>query len=193
MRQAQAEESRLWARLGRTSFGGGGGGSGGGDADVEEEEGGGDGGDGGGGGSGGRGGDSAPLALNGSGYAAALEAARGELSHATDALHAALEENEELKAEVQRVRAAKTTEVAEASRAVLLTELAAVRAREEELLARHDGTTPHLLGNVRAVADAATMALPEERPGFAKLLRMLTEKRKGRELRRPRGTFGRAF
>ena len=63
----------------------------------------------------------------------------------------------------------------------------------EELLARHDGTTPHLLGNVRAVADAATMALPEERPGFAKLSRMLTEKRKGRELRRPRGTFGRAF
>ena len=61
----------------------------------------------------------------------------------------------------------------------------------EELLERHDGTDAQLLPSVRSVANAATAALPEDRPGFSALVQMLTEKRKGRELRRPRRTFGR--
>ena len=63
----------------------------------------------------------------------------------------------------------------------------------EELLERHDGTEAHLLPAVRSVAAAATAPMPEQRPGFSALLHMLSEKRKGRELRRPRSNFGRVY
>ena len=67
----------------------------------------------------------------------------------------------------------------------------------EELLARHDGVEPpRMLSAVRAVATAATSATPADRPGFAALARMLTDRpaAAGRGLRqRPRSRFGRVL
>ena len=66
----------------------------------------------------------------------------------------------------------------------------------EELLARHDGVEPpRMLSAVRAVA-TATSATPADRPGFAALARMLTDRpaAAGRGLRqRPRSRFGRVL
>jgi hypothetical protein len=66
----------------------------------------------------------------------------------------------------------------------------------EELLERHVGDEPsRVLAPVRAAATAATSTLPEDRPGFAALLRMLTERPTGGGGRglRPRARFGRVL
>ena len=64
----------------------------------------------------------------------------------------------------------------------------------DELLERHDGSEPHHLLSVRAVAAVATSEAAESRPGFSELLSVLSAKEGRRNgTRRPRSTFGRVL